>query len=99
MLFIKEIYNHLTEEKMLHEEVELKWEELQSIVQDFQFLEQLRSSLINGVSSYLTYLAMDIFILEFGIFIFRALHHLLDRGLVHVRFSKQGCTLMKYTSG
>ena len=35
---------------MLHEKVELKWEELQSIVQDFQLLEQLRSSLMSSVS-------------------------------------------------
>ncbi|XP_012287108.1 two pore calcium channel protein 1 isoform X2 [Orussus abietinus] len=36
------------EEKMLHEEVELKWDELQSLLQDFQFLDQLRSFLIVG---------------------------------------------------
>ncbi|XP_015608738.1 two pore calcium channel protein 1 isoform X2 [Cephus cinctus] len=36
------------EEKMLHEEVELRWDELQSIVQDFQLLEQLRSTLVVG---------------------------------------------------
>ncbi|KAK0159692.1 hypothetical protein PV327_010782 [Microctonus hyperodae] len=38
------------EEKMLHEEVELKWSELQSIIQDFQLLEQLRSTLMIGSS-------------------------------------------------
>ncbi|XP_033207244.1 two pore calcium channel protein 1-like isoform X2 [Belonocnema kinseyi] len=38
----------IDEEKMLHEKVELKWEELQSIVEDFQLLEQLRSSLMSG---------------------------------------------------
>ncbi|XP_011298862.1 two pore calcium channel protein 1-like isoform X1 [Fopius arisanus] len=36
------------EEKMLHEEVELRWDELQSIVQDFQLLEQLRGLLVVG---------------------------------------------------
>ncbi|XP_043481465.1 two pore calcium channel protein 1-like isoform X1 [Leptopilina heterotoma] len=36
------------EEKMLHDKVELKWEELQVIVQDLQLLEQLRSSLISA---------------------------------------------------
>lgn len=35
---------------MLHEEVELKWDELQYIVEDFQLLEKLRPSLIVGVS-------------------------------------------------
>ncbi|XP_012232885.1 two pore calcium channel protein 1-like isoform X2 [Linepithema humile] len=33
------------EEKMLHEEVELKWEELQCIIEDFHLLENLRSAL------------------------------------------------------
>ncbi|XP_043269050.1 two pore calcium channel protein 1-like isoform X2 [Venturia canescens] len=36
------------EEKMLHEEVELRWDELQAIVQDFQLLEHLRSNLVVG---------------------------------------------------
>ncbi|XP_026296691.1 two pore calcium channel protein 1 isoform X2 [Apis mellifera] len=36
------------EEKMLHEEVELKWDELQYIIEDFQLLEKLRPSLIVG---------------------------------------------------
>lgn len=35
---------------MLHEEVELRWDELQSVVQDFNLLEQLRSTLVVGVS-------------------------------------------------
>lgn len=35
---------------MLHEEVELRWDELQTVVQDFQLLEQLRSTLVVGVS-------------------------------------------------
>lgn len=35
---------------MLHEEVDLRWDELQSIIQDFQILEQLRSTLMVGVS-------------------------------------------------
>lgn len=39
-----------TEEKMLHEEVELKWDELQCMIEDFQILEKLRPSLIVGVS-------------------------------------------------
>ncbi|XP_076665106.1 two pore segment channel 1 isoform X1 [Andrena cerasifolii] len=36
------------EEKMLHEEVELRWDELQCIIEDFQLLEKLRPSLIVG---------------------------------------------------
>ncbi|XP_043497418.1 two pore calcium channel protein 1-like isoform X1 [Polistes fuscatus] len=36
------------EEKMLHEEVELRWSELQCIIEDVQLLEELRSSLVVG---------------------------------------------------
>ncbi|KZC12738.1 PREDICTED: two pore calcium channel protein 1-like [Dufourea novaeangliae] len=36
------------EEKMLHEEVELRWDDLQCIIEDFQILEKLRPSLIVG---------------------------------------------------
>lgn len=36
---------------MLHEEVELKWNELQCIIEDFQTLENLRNSLIVGGST------------------------------------------------
>ncbi|KAH0955047.1 hypothetical protein HN011_005174 [Eciton burchellii] len=39
------------EEKMLHEEVELKWDELQCIIEDFQTLENLRSFLVVGGST------------------------------------------------
>ncbi|CAL1678014.1 unnamed protein product [Lasius platythorax] len=39
------------EEKMLHEEVELKWNELQCIIEDFQTLENLRNSLVVGGST------------------------------------------------
>ncbi|KAL6441388.1 hypothetical protein ACFW04_003544 [Cataglyphis niger] len=39
------------EEKMLHEEVELKWNELQCIIEDFQILENLRNSLVVGGST------------------------------------------------
>lgn len=35
---------------MLHEEVELIWNELQCIIEDVQLLEDLRSSLVIGVS-------------------------------------------------
>jgi hypothetical protein len=35
---------------MLHEEVDLKWEEMQAWVQDFQLLERLRADLVVGVS-------------------------------------------------
>ena len=35
---------------MLHEEVELKYDELQSIVQDFHLLDQIRTFLPVGVS-------------------------------------------------
>jgi hypothetical protein len=44
------MYIWLTEEQMLHEEVDLKWEELQAWVQDFQLLERLRADLVVGVS-------------------------------------------------
>lgn len=37
---------------MLHEEVDLRWEELIIWIQDFQFLEKLRPELIVGVSIY-----------------------------------------------
>lgn len=36
---------------MLHEEVELKWDELQCIIEDFQTLENLRSALVVGGST------------------------------------------------
>ena len=36
---------------MLHEEVDLRWEELLNWIQDFQLLERLRPSLIVGVST------------------------------------------------
>lgn len=39
------------EEKMLHEEVELKWNELQCIIEDFKTLENLRNSLVVGGST------------------------------------------------
>ncbi|XP_012535254.1 two pore calcium channel protein 1 isoform X1 [Monomorium pharaonis] len=39
------------EEKMLHEKVELKWDELQCIIEDFQTLENLRNSLVVGGST------------------------------------------------
>lgn len=35
---------------MLHEEVDLRWEELLIWIQDFQFLEKLRPELVVGVS-------------------------------------------------
>ncbi|XP_046418336.1 two pore calcium channel protein 1-like isoform X1 [Neodiprion fabricii] len=42
------------EEKMLHEEVELRWDELQTVVQDFHLLEQLRSTLVvGGVTTFI----------------------------------------------
>lgn len=42
------------EEKMLHEEVELRWDDLQTIVQDFQLLEHLRLSVpINNTATYI----------------------------------------------
>lgn len=42
---------YFLEEKMLHEEVELKWDELQCIIEDFQTLENLRLSLVVGGST------------------------------------------------
>jgi hypothetical protein len=36
---------------MLHEEVDLKWEEMQAWVQDFQLLERLRADLVVGVGT------------------------------------------------
>ncbi|XP_046979764.1 two pore channel protein 1-like [Schistocerca americana] len=42
------------EEKMLHEEVDVKWEELQMWVQDFQLLEKLRADLVvDGTATYI----------------------------------------------
>lgn len=50
--FIIFIYSFIfLEEKMLHEEVELKWDELQCIIEDFQTLENLRNSLVVGGST------------------------------------------------
>jgi len=37
---------------MLHEKVELKWNELQCIIEDFQILEDLRNSLVVGGSTF-----------------------------------------------
>ncbi|XP_076181278.1 two pore segment channel 1 isoform X1 [Ptiloglossa arizonensis] len=42
------------EERMLHEEVELRWDELQCIIEDFQLLEKLRPSLIVGGTTIFT---------------------------------------------
>lgn len=42
--------SYFTEEKILHEEVDLKWDDVQSIVKDFRLLEELRSFLVVGVS-------------------------------------------------
>lgn len=39
---------------MLHEEVELKWDELQCMIEDFQMLENLRNSLVVGGSTLFT---------------------------------------------
>jgi len=44
------VYVSLTEEQMLHEEVDLKWDEMEAWVQDFQLLEKLRADLVVGVS-------------------------------------------------
>jgi len=44
------VYVWLTEEQMLHEEVDLKWDEMEALVQDFQLLERLRADLVVGVS-------------------------------------------------
>lgn len=35
---------------MLHEEVTLDWNEMQGMVQDFHFMESVRSQLVVGVS-------------------------------------------------
>jgi hypothetical protein len=35
---------------MLHEEVDLKWDEMETWVQDLQLLERLRADLVFGVS-------------------------------------------------
>lgn len=47
---LQHVHIWLTEEQMLHEEVDLKWEEMQAWVQDFQLLERLRADLVVGVS-------------------------------------------------
>jgi hypothetical protein len=45
------MYVWLTEEQMLHEEVDIRWEEMQAWVQDLQLLERLRADLVIGVSN------------------------------------------------
>ena len=52
-IFIKiNIINFISpEEKMLHEEIEIRWDDLQSTVQDFNLLEKIRRSIPVGVSS------------------------------------------------
>lgn len=37
---------------MLHEEVEINWETIQNIIQDFSVFEKIRSELIVGVSNF-----------------------------------------------
>jgi hypothetical protein len=44
------VFVWLTEEQMLHEEVDLKWDEMEAWVQDFQLLEKFRADLVVGVS-------------------------------------------------
>lgn len=41
----------ISEEKMLHEEVSLDWNELQNMVQDFHFMESVRQYLVVGGST------------------------------------------------
>lgn len=37
---------------MLHEEVEINWDTIQNIIQDFSVFEKIRSELIVGVSKF-----------------------------------------------
>jgi len=39
------------EEKLLHEEIELKWEDVMNYVKDFQALQKYRSDMFVGVVS------------------------------------------------
>jgi hypothetical protein len=48
---------------MLHEEVDLRWEELLNWIQDFQMLERLRPELVVGVNSINIYVNSIFFIL------------------------------------
>lgn len=41
----------LIEEKLLHEEIELKWEDVMNYVKDFQALQKYRSDMFVGVVS------------------------------------------------
>lgn len=46
------IFLSLAEEKMLHEELHLKWDELSRLLRDQQILDSLRPYLVVGVSQH-----------------------------------------------
>lgn len=46
------------EEKLLHEEVDLKWDDVVALIQDFNILEKIRPDLVVGVS-YILHLSVS----------------------------------------
>lgn len=52
MFIKKNTENRLLEEKLLHEEIELKWEDVMNYVKDFQALQKYRSDMFVGVVSF-----------------------------------------------
>lgn len=47
---VQRLLFYISEEKLLHEEIDLKWEDIQSWGLDFHIMEKLRSELVVGVS-------------------------------------------------
>lgn len=92
------------EEKMLHEEVDLRWEELLIWIQDFQFLEKLRPELVVGVSIMIVHPFHIMFhgrnIYNFAILCAsRALQHLLELVRAVVRCFRVECSATKLKYG
>ena len=79
---------------MLHEEVELRWDELQCIIEDFQLLEKLRPSLIVGVSEYKCPDGISHYFVIIQTY-YRAPLFLLDRVPVREKFCREKCTQLR----
>lgn len=79
---------------MLHEEVELRWDELQCIIEDFQLLEKLRPSLIVGVSEYKRSDGISHYFVIIQAY-YRAPLFLLDRAPVREKFCREKCTQLR----
>lgn len=50
----------LEEERMLHEQVQIEWDHIQNIIQDFYLFEKIRPNLIIGVSSSCIYIFQSV---------------------------------------